>query len=270
MSARLAVFGHPIAHSRSPLIHRAFGAQTGVDLSYEAIDAPPEQFVDRLADFWSEDGIGANVTLPLKGMAAMQCASLSDRAQRAGAVNTLKRLSLGWHGDNTDGLGLLDDLDRLGLDIAGARILVLGAGGATRGILAPLLARAPAQLAIANRTFEAAQHLAAQFHALGSVHAVDANERGPFDLVIHASAAFHGAGEFAFATACFAAADVVDLSYGAAHQALRSIAEHAGARSVHDGLGMLVGQAARAFEIWFGVRPDPWPVLNELRAGRLV
>lgn len=263
MSARLAVFGHPIAHSRSPVIHRAFAAQTGIDLRYEAIDSPPERFVDDLHDF---DGIGANVTLPLKGLAAMQCSRLSERAQRAGAVNTLKREAGGWFGDNTDGAGLCDDLARLGIALGDARVLILGAGGATRGILAPLLAQRPAQIVVANRTLETAQHLAAQFAALGPISACDNRLAGQsaFDVVIHASAVFHGGGEFAFATQVFDGAAVVDLSYGKAHAPLRELATASGARAVHDGLGMLVGQAARSFECWFGVRPNPWAVLAEL------
>ncbi len=262
MSTRLAVFGHPIAHSRSPLIHRTFAAQTGIDLRYEPIDSPPERFVEDLGDF---DGLGANVTLPLKGLAAMQCARLSERAQRAGAVNTLKRETSGWYGDNTDGDGLCDDLRRLGIELPGALVLVLGAGGATRGILAPLLAQGPKQLSIANRTPEAAQHLAAQFAALGPVAAVDlCCSNGPFDVVIHTSAAFHAAGEFAFPHSVFEDAIVVDLSYGAAHAPLRTLAFANRARAVHDGLGMLVAQAARSFECWFGIRPDPWSVYETL------
>lgn len=266
-----AVFGHPIAHSRSPFIHARFGEQTGIALRYVAIDAPPEQFMEILWDFREAGGRGANVTLPLKESAAGHCAELSEAAARAGAVNTLIRRADGeWRGDNTDGIGLVSDLARLGVPLAGRTIVILGAGGATRGILAPLLAAGPARLHIANRTPEKAEELALHFAALGPVTGggFDTLARlGPADLLVQATSATRGsslpdspAGLIAPHTIAY------DLGYGAAAEPFLALARARGAAAAHDGLGMLVGQAAESFRLWHGVRPDPAPVLAELRA----
>ena len=270
-TARYAVFGHPIRHSRSPEIHRRFAEQVGADLCYEAIDATPEQFMETLWEFAEAGGQGANVTLPLKEYAAGHCAELSAAAARAGAVNTLIRLpGQRWRGDNTDGAGLMADLARLGVVIAGARVLILGAGGATRGILAPLLAAAPAALIVANRTPERAQQLAAEFADLGRVQArgldaLDALE--PVDVLIHATAAYRGGALTAMPEGLLHADSVAyDLSYGAAAEPFLHTARALGAAAVHDGLGMLVEQAAESFLRWRGIRPDTAPVLAALRA----
>lgn len=266
-----AVFGHPIAHSRSPFIHARFGEQTGIALRYVAIDAPPEQFMEILWDFREAGGRGANVTLPLKEYAAGHCAELSAAAARAGAVNTLIRRADGqWRGDNTDGMGLVADLQRLGVALAGRTIVVLGAGGATRGILAPLLAAGPARLHIANRTPGRAEELALHFAALGPVTAGGFDslaEIGPADLLIQATSATRGGSLPELPEGLISAQTIAyDLGYGAAAEPFLAWARARGASAAHDGLGMLVGQAAESFRLWHGVRPDPAPVLAELRA----
>src|SRR5882724_7474864 len=193
---QFAVFGHPIAHSLSPRIHARFGAQMGIPLHYASIDAPPETFAAQLADFARADGTAANVTLPLKQLAATQCAELSDFATRAGAVNTLTRLADGrWRGDNTDGDGLVRDLtERHALDLRGRRGLVLGAGGAARAAVFALLDAGVAELVIVNRTPERADVLA---DAVGEPARVttryweDLGACGNFELIINATSAGH-------------------------------------------------------------------------------
>lgn len=263
-----AVFGHPIAHSRSPWIHARFARDLGIQLEYRAIDAAPEQFVEALLDFADAGGTGANVTLPLKELAAGLCAELSDAAARAGAVNTLIALPGGrWRGDNTDGLGLVADLKRLGVDVSGRSVLILGAGGSVRGILPAVLAEGPARLAITNRTHARAQQLAAEFAALGEIAAVGLDEiTKPFDLVIHATSAYRGDVHRTLPCAAFGAATVVyDLSYGEAAAGFLAAVRALGVRAAHDGLGMLVEQAAAAFDRWHGVHPDTASVHAELR-----
>ena len=170
MSERYCVFGHPVAHSKSPAIHAAFAAQCGDDISYHAIEAPLDDFAGAWRDFVADGGRGANVTVPFKEAAFALCDTLSQRARRAGAVNTLILGGNGLtYGDTTDGVGLVRDLQHHGVALAGARILVLGAGGAVRGVLAPLLAEAPARLCVANRTAHKAAALAADFGDLGEV-----------------------------------------------------------------------------------------------------
>lgn len=266
---RYCVFGNPIGHSKSPLIHRLFAAQTGEQLSYEALLAPLDDFVGFARAFFAE-GLGANVTVPFKEEAFRLADELSQRAARAGAVNTLKKLADGrLLGDNTDGAGLVRDLTvNAGLELAGKRILLLGAGGAVRGVLEPLLAEKPAELVIANRTVEKAEALASSFADLGPVLAsgfdwIDA----PVDLIVNGTSASL-AGELPPIspslirpghTVCY------DMMYAKEPTAFnRWAAEHGAARTL-DGLGMLVEQAAEAFFVWRGVRPDSAPVLAELR-----
>lgn len=268
---RYAVFGHPITHSRSPFIHARFAAQVGADIEYTAIDVTPEQWMETLWEFGADGGQGANVTLPLKEYAAGHCDELSAAAARAGAVNTLIRLpGQRWRGDNTDGAGLMADFTRLGIELQGRRVLILGAGGATRGILAPLLATSPGALIIANRSLERAQHLQAEFASLGAIQArsldaLDALE--PVDVLIHATSAYRGGALAALPDGLMDGAAVAyDLSYGAAAEPFLRAASAVGARALHDGLGMLVEQAAESFLRWRGVRPLTAPVLAELRA----
>lgn len=265
MTDRYAVFGHPVAHSRSPFIHAAFARQTGQDLHYEAILAPLDGFASCLADFAATGGCGANVTVPFKEEAFRRADRLSPRAQRAGAVNTLKFESAGLLGDNTDGAGLVADLVRnLGRTLGGRRILLLGAGGAARGVLGPLLDQQPAALVIANRTVPRAAELA---HLFGrGVHACGfAEVAGPFDVIVNATAASL-AGELPpLSPTIFAAESLAyDMMYGRDTPFL-AFAREQGIAAV-DGLGMLVEQAAESFLLWRGIRPETGPVIASLRA----
>ncbi|AYF89313.1 shikimate dehydrogenase [Pseudomonas sp. DY-1] len=269
MTDRYCVFGNPIGHSKSPLIHRLFAEQTGQPLTYEAVLAPLDDFTGCARRFF-ETGKGGNVTVPFKEQAYQLAGSLSARAQRAGAVNTLKRLDDGsLLGDNTDGAGLVRDLTRnAGLDLAGKRILLLGAGGAARGVIEPLLAEKPAALVVANRTVEKAEALAQLFAELGPVSAsgFDWLEE-PVDLIINGTSASLAGDLPPISPSLIKPGHTVcyDMMYGKEMTAFnRWAAEHGAARTL-DGLGMLVEQAAEAFLLWRGVLPDSTPVLAELR-----
>lgn len=271
MTDRYGVIGHPVAHSRSPQIHQLFAAQTGEDLDYEAIDVTPAELADRLVELADEGLRGLNVTVPHKTAVLELVNSLSERAQRAGAVNTvLFHIDGSWQGDNTDGVGLLRDLSQnLGIGIAGRRLLVLGAGGAARGILPELLAAAPASLTIANRTLIRARILATQFGDLGPVTGCGYDQCGdePYDLVINAtSAGLHGELPAFAPTIIGPATTCYDLSYASGDTPFVTWARAQGAAAAHQGLGMLVEQAAESFFLWRRVRPDTQPVLATLRA----
>ena len=266
---RYCVFGNPIGHSKSPLIHQMFAAQTGEALTYEALLAPLDDFAGFARAFFRE-GRGANVTVPFKEEAFRLADALTGRAARAGAVNTLKKQDDGrLLGDNTDGAGLVRDLTvNAGLALAGKRILLLGAGGAVRGVLEPLLAERPAELVIANRTVAKAEELARLFADLGPVLAsgfdwIDA----PVDLIINGTSASL-AGELPpISPRLIAPGHTVcyDMMYAKEPTAFNRWAASHGAARTLDGLGMLVEQAAEAFWLWRGVRPDSAPVLAELR-----
>ncbi len=266
MGKRFAVIGHPVSHSLSPRIHAAFARQAGIDLDYVAIDAP--DFAAALAAF---DGDGANVTLPHKAAAAAACASLGDAARRCGVANTLTRQGNGWHGDNTDGIGLVRDLTgRLGLDLRGRRTLLLGAGGGARGVAPALLDAGVADLFVVNRTPARADALADMLGAPGRVHPryfEDLGALGEFDLIVNATSAARGAGGFPSLPMSLAGqrSAAVDLSYGEAAVPFLAWARAAGVRDAVDGLGMLVEQAAESFRLWHGVLPDTDPVYAALR-----
>ena len=263
MTDRYAVFGHPIAHSKSPQIHAAFARQTGQDMSYEAILAPKGDFAASVAAFIAAGGRGANVTVPFKEEAYRMASRLSPRAQHAGAVNTLV-FDDGILGDNTDGAGLVADLTRnLRCALAGKRILLVGAGGAARGVIDPLLDQTPAELVIANRTVSRAQELADLFGRGVRACGFDALDM-PFDLVINATAASL-AGELPpLSPRIFTAGTLAyDMMYGRDTPFLAFARSHGAATA--DGLGMLVEQAAEAFYLWRGVRPDTAPVIAALR-----
>ena len=263
------VFGNPIGHSKSPLIHRLFAAQTGQVLSYEPLLAPLEDFVGFARAFFAT-GCGANVTVPFKEQAFRLADSLTARAQRAGAVNTLSKLADGrLLGDNTDGAGLVRDLCvNAGLSLAGKRILLLGAGGAVRGVLEPLLAEQPAALVIANRTVGKAEQLAHEFADLGPVMASSFDWLDEsVDLIINGTSASL-AGELPpIASSLIQPGHTLcyDMMYGKEPTAFNLWAAAHGAAVTLDGLGMLVEQAAEAFLLWRGVRPDSAPVLAHLR-----
>jgi len=264
MTDRYAVFGHPIAHSKSPQIHAAFARQTGQDMRYEAILAPLEGFADSVSAFIAAGGRGANVTIPFKEEAFRLANRLSPRAQRAGAVNTLVFDADGILGDNTDGAGLVADLSRnLHRTLAGKRILLLGAGGAARGVIEPLLEQQPAELVIANRTVRRAEELAELFGHGVRACGFDAADT-PFDVVINATAASL-AGDLPPLSPQVFTVDTLayDMMYGRDTPFLTFARTHGA--STADGLGMLVEQAAEAFYLWRGVRPDTAPVIAALR-----
>jgi len=264
MTDRYAVFGHPIAHSKSPLIHAQFARQTGQDMLYEAILAPLDGFAETLAQFCAEGGRGANVTVPFKEQAFALATRRTPRAELAGAVNTLIVEDGALRGDNTDGAGLVADLTRnLGQVLGGKRILLLGAGGAARGVIGPLLELAPARLVIANRTASKAVALAEHFDRGVEGSGLDAaNTR--FDLVINATAASLEGSLPPLSPAIFGPDTLAyDMMYGRDTPFLE-FARKLGAKTA-DGLGMLVEQAAEAFHLWRGVRPDTRPVIAALR-----
>jgi shikimate dehydrogenase len=250
-----AVLGHPVAHSRSPALHGGFAAQCGIDLRYEALDVAPEALADTLARLHAEGYRGLNLTLPHKQAALALCESLSEAAQQAGAVNTLVRTDTGWHGDNTDGAGFIEDLRALGVGVAGKTVLIVGAGGAARGLIAPLLAEQPSQLVLSSRNPWKPESLAQQFAGLvPRTHLAMKGDR--FDLVINATSAGHQ-GQMPRLPLGLATGSVVyDLSYGEAHAPCLAWAESQGASAVYDGLGMLKRQAALAFQRWLGVLPS--------------
>ena len=270
MSDRYGVFGHPVAHSKSPAIHAAFAAQCGHDLSYEAILAPLDGFADSLCAFVAAGGRGANVTVPFKEEACRLATRLTPRAAQAGAVNTLAFDSSGMLGDNTDGAGLLRDLsNNLGCRITGQRLLLLGAGGAARGVVGPLLEARPAALVIANRTAARAADLAERFAGRGPLRACGYPDLAgeSFDLVINATSASLGGETPCLPERVFASGSLAyDMMYGRGETPFLLLARAQGAARLADGLGMLVEQAAEAFRFWRGVLPDSAPVLAMLRA----
>lgn len=264
---RYCVFGHPIGHSKSPAIHAAFAAQTGENIEYVAIEAPLDDFAGAWQAFVASGGQGANVTVPFKEEAYRLCTQLTEQARRAGAVNTLSLLPDGsLEGDTTDGVGLVADLKRQGARLQGANILVLGAGGAVRGVLAPLLAHDPAGLTVANRTAAKASALAQDFADLGTIRGGGFDSvAGPFDLVINGTSASLSGELPPLPDDLFAeGALAYDMMYGAEPTVFMAWAAERGARSV-DGLGMLVEQAAASFARWRGVVPETAPVLSTLR-----
>lgn len=272
-SHRYAVFGHPVSHSLSPRIHAAFARQTGVALEYTALDVAPHDFVAALDRFAGDGGVGANVTLPLKEAAFAICTQTSDRASRAGAVNTLTWNDGQWHGDNTDGIGLVRDLtDRHALDLRGRRALLLGAGGAARGVAPALLDAGVGELVIVNRTPERADALADAMGDPERAHSrywADLDQLGDFGLIVNATSAGRGQLDASAFDLPFALTTprtlAVDLNYGEAAIPFLAWAKAAGCHDAVDGLGMLVEQAAVAFEQWHGVTPDTDAVYAALR-----
>ncbi len=268
---KYAVFGHPIGHSLSPLIHRLFAEALAQDMEYTAVDVEAVFFVQELAKFCTEGGVGANITLPFKGTCFHLIAETTQRASLARAVNTLIRMDNDtWRGDNTDGFGLLNDLQsNLGVDLHDARILIVGAGGAAQGIIAPLLSSLPSELVITNRNPEKAHLLAQQFAAWSQTQAASFPELsriGSFDLVIHAtSAGLSGQCPSLPKTVVRKNSICYDISYSHAAQPFCKWAKKVGVERVHDGLGMLVEQAAESFYLWRGLRPQTLSVIHFLR-----
>jgi shikimate dehydrogenase len=272
MTDRYAVVGNPVAHSRSPDIHTQFAAQTGQDLSYERLLAPLEGFVDTVEAFRAAGGRGLNVTVPFKLEAFDYATRRSARAQVAGAVNTLRFDADGVYGDNTDGVGMVRDIEhRLAFPLAGRRVLLLGAGGAARGVLRPLLEAGVAVLTVANRTPSKAQQLAdlandARARACG-FEALAQGDHRDFDLVVNATSTGLTDAAPEIPPATYAGVRLAyDMMYGARPTAFMREAAARGCAQTADGLGMLVEQAAESFLLWRGVRPETSAVYQRLRA----
>ncbi|MEJ2274697.1 MAG: shikimate dehydrogenase [Woeseiaceae bacterium] len=267
---RYGVMGYPVSHSRSPVIHRLFALQTGENIQYELLQVAPENLDTAVRQFQRTGGKGLNLTVPHKQEVVRQCDQLSERARTAGAVNTIAFRGGEIHGDNTDGIGLLRDLAvNHDFTIEGSNILILGAGGATRGIVGPLLEMQPASLRIANRTIDKAEAIVQQYSTSGPVSACRFNMipvSDDYDLVINAtSAAVKGetppypAAAISRNTFCY------DLSYGLRPTPFSAWAREQGADRSVMGWGMLVEQAAESFFIWRGTRPDTAPVLKQMK-----
>jgi shikimate dehydrogenase len=270
---RYAVFGHPIKHSKSPRIHRLFAEQTGQSLEYTAQDVPAEQFQSAVTAFFATGGKGLNCTVPLKGLAWAFADNKTERAQLSQAVNTLAVQADGSVlGDNTDGKGLVTDLTaNHAIALTGSRILILGAGGAGRGIIDPLLEQAPHSIVIANRTVEKAIDLAQAFHHKGVVSGCgfDDLQNQQFDLILNATSASLSDQLPPLPDALLAENGVCyDLAYGNEPTAFVRWGLRQNAAKSLDGLGMLVEQAAEAFFIWRGVRPEARPVIELLNSER--
>ncbi len=270
---RYAVLGNPVAHSRSPFIHERFAQQTGQRLSYGRVLCAPGGFVAAVHDFARHGGLGCNVTVPFKFEAPALALHVSGRAQLAGAANVLRLDAGGWCADNSDGVGLVRDIEgHAGVALAGRRVLLIGAGGAAAGVLGPLLMARPAQLVLVNRTPDKARTLVQRHAALARqcgvrLQAAALDGAGSaFDVLINASASsLQGAPPPVPAAVLAPGALALDLMYGAAAQPFLAWAQAAGAVP-RDGLGMLVEQAAEAFHFWRGLRPQTAPVLAALRA----
>jgi shikimate dehydrogenase len=267
---RYAVMGNPISHSKSPMIHTMFAQQTHQSIEYTAIQVDLGGFEQAVGNFMASGGKGLNITVPFKEEAWALATARSERAERAGAVNTLKFIDEKIVGDNTDGIGLVNDLTvNHQYQLKGKRILLLGAGGAARGVVAPLSEQAPAEIIIGNRTPDRAVALAERFSDMGKISGCGftALEEQQFDIVINATAAsLQGEvpplpndllNDNAF---CY------DMMYGAQPTAFMNWATNHGAAKISDGLGMLVEQAAESFYIWRNVRPDTQPVIHNIRS----
>jgi shikimate dehydrogenase len=266
---RFVLFGHPVSHSWSPFIHGMFARQFDHVVDYKVQDVAPGDFRHAVINFFVGGGGGANVTLPHKPAAAEIVNDLSARAERARAVNTIvRRSATELYGENTDGVGLVTDLVRnLGVTVGGSRLLILGAGGATRGVLAPLLEQEPREVRIANRTPERAKQLAEEFADLGEISAsgFDAVEDRPWDIVINATAASL-AGEVPELPERCVGRDTVcyDMAYGRGDTTFMRWAAARGSQRAYKGWGMLVEQAAESYLLWHGVRPETKPVMGAL------
>lgn len=261
-----AVFGNPIKHSWSPLIHSMFAEQTGEDLQYKKELVPLDSFSNAVAEFFSAGGKGLNITVPFKQEAWALAEIRSKRAESCGAANTLLQGKNGkLYADNTDGVGLVGDIvNNLSWKIEGASILLVGAGGASRGVLQPLLDQKPDQIFIANRTAEKARELAEYFGCSGG--GFDEIPGQAFDVIINASSAsLDGDVPPLGETVMSNASCVYDMLYAAQPTAFLAWAVERGCKDTADGLGMLVEQAAEAFWIWRGVRPDTKPVIDAIR-----
>ena len=268
-----AVLGNPVAHSRSPFIHALFARQTGQSVSYGRVLCPLDGFAQAVHDFAAHGGRGCNVTVPFKLEAPALAAHCTARARLAGAANVLRLDASGWWADNSDGVGLVRDIEHgAGRVLRGRRVLLVGAGGAGAGVLGPLLSASPAQVVVANRTAHKAAQLVQRHAAWAFEQGVQLMATGldsaglGFDVVLNASStSLQGAPSPVSEAAIQPGTLALDLMYGPAAQPFLDWAQRLGALP-RDGLGMLVEQAAEAFYFWRGVRPDTAPVLAALRA----
>ena len=269
MTDRYAVIGNPIAHSKSPLIHTAFAEQTRQDLQYEAILAPLDGFKVTANDFFRQGGKGMNVTVPFKLEACQLATQLTERAGIAQAVNTLKFENHDILGDNTDGAGLVRDItDNLNVPINGKRILLMGAGGAARGVILPLLQQKPATFAVANRTPQKAMDLKNQFIQYGQITGGDYNQFSgqSFDIIINATSASLNDTLPELPSGIFATnALAYDMMYNSEPTRFLKYAAQQGAKHLADGIGMLVEQAAESFFLWRGIRPETKDIITHLK-----
>jgi shikimate dehydrogenase len=269
MTDRYAVIGNPVSHSKSPLIHGSFAEQTGQDLKYTKLEAPVSGFAAKVDEFRQNGGLGLNITTPFKLDAFDYATELSERAKLAGAVNAMKFSGERVVAENFDGVGLTNDIQRnLKFAMKGRRVLLLGAGGAARGAMLPFLEQRPGELIIVNRTISKAQGLVERFSPYGALRAIGYEALaglGPFDLVVNATSASLR-GELppvpaeSFASGCLA----YELAYGRGLTPFLRVARDAGAGQISDGVGMLVEQAAEAFEWWRGIRPATRPMIERL------
>lgn len=269
---RYAVCGNPVEHSRSPFIHTMFAEATGQDLSYQRLHCPLDGFADTVRGFAAGGARGCNVTVPFKFEAFALAPRHSARATLAQAANTLRFDAEGWFADNTDGAGLVRDIERnAGIALRGCRLLLIGAGGAAAGVMGPLIEARPAQIVLANRTHDKAMVLVERHQALAARQATelraatlsDPGER--FDIVVNATASSLSGGSVPVRASVLRRGGLaLDMMYGPAAQGFLDWAAAQGAVG-RDGLGMLVEQAAEAFRVWRGVLPETAPVLAALR-----
>lgn len=265
---KLAVFGNPIKHSLSPVIHTQFAEQTGLEVSYTKILSPVENFEQTAQKFIDEGGSGFNITVPFKLDAFNFATELTLNAQTAGAVNTIKIQGKKLIGENTDGIGLVRDLtNNLKIDLQGKTILILGAGGATQGILLPLLEKNPKRIMVANRTASKAEKLKQDFSSYGNTcgFGLEKIKHDPVDIIINATSASLDGQMPNIASGCANGAICYDLMYGK-QTPFMDWAQKNGASMIADGLGMLVEQAASSFEFWTGKQPDTLSVIQNLRS----
>jgi shikimate dehydrogenase len=270
---RYVVAGNPVEHSQSPFIHAQFAHATGQPVSYDRLLCPMDAFQATVQAFAEGGGRGCNVTVPFKIDAYRLAARCSPRAMLAEAANVLRFDADGWYADNSDGIGLVRDIERnAGLTLGGQRMLLVGAGGAAAGALGPLIEAGPHEIVIANRSVDKAEALVRRHASLAHQHGVELAARGlqapgsGFDVVINATAtSLQGAAIPVAASVLRPGSLALDMMYGPAARGFLQWAEHHGAQA-RDGLGMLVEQAAEAFHLWRGVTPETQPVLAALRA----
>ena len=264
MTYQFAVFGDPIGHSKSPEIHRRFGEQLSMDVVYNKVQVKERDFKSEVSQFFADGGNGLSITVPHKWSAFQLASSLSDEALLAGACNTLMPHESGLYGHNTDGLGLLDDLERLGWSPTGRRILILGAGGAVAGCLGPLVAKSPDEIVIANRSIEKLDRLVGRYdQGVRGIALSELDSQGaPFDLVINGISAGLSGSTGVELTDRILNADgaCYDLVYGVDDTPFLKMCRALTDQRA-DGLGMLLAQAARQFELWTGIYPDPFEQL---------